>query len=417
MTLEYTLIKKGTLLEFSRESEFEDYLWENLEVLLNLRPLKRQYYSEGNFCDILAITSRKELAILELKVTEDRYIVQQLTRYYRSLYKERPFSGDIDFNKPVKLIAILPKIHSDNLIDVIYNKLNIEFITYNLSEESENIYLSLIDHQSQLQISKTEVRLKEGNDDDSELPKIPGKLIKILSQSSQEEKAKILAIRSKVLRFNKKINETISGDSVIYGCGKTKPIMEIRFDTLREKPTLFLWLPFSSSQTMGYKSRRTLLRIKIWTDWLHVFYLGYIRNGNGVMITPEEFKIFPVNLIPASLLPGKQSKFPELNFHKSYFAPKVSGHTDPIKTFENDSVFHDKYTYSILSFFDRTRQEIYFQKHGDPLAITIKEYIKLIKSRMDLETPLLLSNQLDLSKTDFTLDEFINLALQERLFV
>jgi RecB family endonuclease NucS len=415
MSSEYTLIQKGTLWEFSRESEFEDYLWENLDVLLGVKPLKRQYYSQGNFCDILAVTSQKELAILELKITEDRYILQQLTRYYHSLYKERPFSDEIDFNKPVKLIAMLPKVHSDNLIDAIYSKLNINFITYNLSEESEKVYLSLIDHASQLQISKTEIRLKASEYDDGELPKIPSKLLKILSQSSQEEKAKILAVRSNFLRFNKKINETISGDSVIYGCGKTKPIMEIRFDTLREKPTLFLWLPFSSSQTMGYKSRRTILRIKIWTDWLHVFYFGYIRSGNGVMITPEEYKVFPVNLIPASLLPGKQSKFSELNFHKSYFAPKVSGHIDPIKTFENDQVFRDKYTHSILSFFDRNRQEIYFQKHGDPLAITVKEYIKLTKSRMNLETPLLLSNQLDLSKTDFTLDEFINLALQERL--
>ena len=68
-----------------------------METLLELKPLKRQYYIKGQYCDILAIGKNKELIILELKIAEDRYVVQQLTSYYHSLLEEKPFFDQIDY--------------------------------------------------------------------------------------------------------------------------------------------------------------------------------------------------------------------------------------------------------------------------------------------------------------------------------
>jgi len=65
----------------------EDFVWNHLEQLFQFFPLKRQYISKGEICDILALKD-KQLAILELKNSEDRYIVQQLSRYYDSLIDE-----------------------------------------------------------------------------------------------------------------------------------------------------------------------------------------------------------------------------------------------------------------------------------------------------------------------------------------
>jgi RecB family endonuclease NucS len=70
--------------EFDNEAELENFLWLNLPSLLNLNPFKKQYAIDGQFCDILAIDEQQRLVILELKNTEDRYVIQQITRYYNS---------------------------------------------------------------------------------------------------------------------------------------------------------------------------------------------------------------------------------------------------------------------------------------------------------------------------------------------
>jgi RecB family endonuclease NucS len=44
-------------------------------------------------CDILAIDAQHQLHILELKNSEDRYLIQQLTRYYANLQEVKPFAG------------------------------------------------------------------------------------------------------------------------------------------------------------------------------------------------------------------------------------------------------------------------------------------------------------------------------------
>lgn len=75
------LRKTGQKWEFESEAALEDFVWANLKKLLKLTPLKRQYRVNGQICDIVAVDKNKRLVVLELKNGEDRYIVQQLTRY------------------------------------------------------------------------------------------------------------------------------------------------------------------------------------------------------------------------------------------------------------------------------------------------------------------------------------------------
>ncbi len=103
--------------EFESEEDLENFVWENLPSLLKFNPLKRQNPVNREKSDILAVTPERQLAIIELKNIEDRYIVQQLTRYYDSLCSEKPFSTKINYNKRIRLIAIAPSFHRHNFID------------------------------------------------------------------------------------------------------------------------------------------------------------------------------------------------------------------------------------------------------------------------------------------------------------
>ena len=81
---------------FDSELALEEVVWRNLPSLLNVEPLQRQFSVEGKVCDLLAVDSVGQLMIIELKNTEDRYIAQQLTRYYDALRHadKLPFTAD-----------------------------------------------------------------------------------------------------------------------------------------------------------------------------------------------------------------------------------------------------------------------------------------------------------------------------------
>lgn len=86
------LCQTATGWHFASEAALEKFAWEHLQALLGLTPLKRQHNSNGEICDILAVSPDKALTIVELKNVEDRYLIQQLTRYYANLLAEKPFN-------------------------------------------------------------------------------------------------------------------------------------------------------------------------------------------------------------------------------------------------------------------------------------------------------------------------------------
>jgi hypothetical protein len=131
--------KKDGKIEFRSETELENFVFIHLDRLLNLSPISRQYRIGTEICDVLAADDRKRLTIIELKNAEDRYIVQQLTRYYHGLIERKPRLDGIDYQKPVKLIAIAPSFHTHNFVDKVYNKLDFEFFTFNLTVERSTV--------------------------------------------------------------------------------------------------------------------------------------------------------------------------------------------------------------------------------------------------------------------------------------
>lgn len=91
----------GTKWEFKSETALEDFVWDKATTRINSP--ERQYPVRGQICDILAVNTHGRLVVLELKNTQDRYIVQQLTRYYDALLAEKPFRGEVDYTKFISL--------------------------------------------------------------------------------------------------------------------------------------------------------------------------------------------------------------------------------------------------------------------------------------------------------------------------
>lgn len=86
------LCKTATGWTFANEAALEKFVWEHLHDLLGITPLKRQHSCNSEICDILAVGSDRALTVMELKNAEDRYLVQQLTRYYANLMASSIFS-------------------------------------------------------------------------------------------------------------------------------------------------------------------------------------------------------------------------------------------------------------------------------------------------------------------------------------
>lgn len=139
------LKKVGQGWQFASENNLEDFVWGQLNSLFELSPLKRQYTAYGDICDILALDKNNRLVIIELKNVEDRYIVQQLTRYYHSLLEEKPFQEQVNYQLPVRLIAVAPSFHRHNWLDRKYHKLSFEFMSFTVRQQQNEVYLHLTD--------------------------------------------------------------------------------------------------------------------------------------------------------------------------------------------------------------------------------------------------------------------------------
>ncbi|WP_416675005.1 hypothetical protein [Egbenema bharatensis] len=75
------LIRAGSYWSCEGERALEDIVADYLQSLLSLNLLHRQYLYQEEICDLVATNVDRQLVIIELKNSEDRYIVQQLTRY------------------------------------------------------------------------------------------------------------------------------------------------------------------------------------------------------------------------------------------------------------------------------------------------------------------------------------------------
>ncbi|MEH2300409.1 MAG: endonuclease NucS domain-containing protein [Nostoc sp.] len=300
------LRKTGNSWQFATEADLEDFVWANLKELFGLIPLKRQYYVKGQICDILALRENKQLVVLELKNGEDRYIVQQLTRYYDALQEVKPLQDEIDYQQPISLIAIKPNFHRDNFTDKKYHNLSIDFFELAVLADEFNYYLQIknldVDNEK---VSKIEIPYRDGERNEDIPPPSRG-LMNRLAKCSSEQQEGILKIRQKVLSFDKRMEEISSAVSFRYGNGNSKTskfCAEFYFDS-KGIPIIFLWLGLKNN------SSDRISRARIWTDWQgNALLEGYVPSGIGAKMNSSKKTLLNRVKIMNELAENENSKY------------------------------------------------------------------------------------------------------------
>ncbi|MCC5607566.1 endonuclease NucS [Nostoc sp. CHAB 5834] len=276
--------------KFIDESELETFVWDNLEEIFELKPLTRQLSIKGEICDILATRENNQLAIIELKNTEDRYVINQLTRYYDNLLEEQPLKNNINYDEEISLLAICPSFHRHNLIDEKHSRLNFSLFTFFIAYENNEFYfhLSQIYNQSETKIIKInyqEVHLQnQGNDNISEPPRL---LLDWLGSLTNTEIENLTKIRHQILTFDHRIEETIVNKSIIYaskyGKDKMRKCVEFCYDRKSKKILLFLWLIIPS------RSNKTIARMQIDPTQEYLTYWRYAPVKEGSIFWEKFF--------------------------------------------------------------------------------------------------------------------------------
>ncbi len=280
--------------EFVSEAALEKFVWENLRQLFGIIPLGKQYISNGEICDILAVDNDRRLVVLELKNVEDRYLIQQLTRYYANLLGEKPFAQEVDYSRSVRLIAIAPSYHRHNLIDQECSRLNFELLQFSIVEDEESFHFLLQELGQYLDFKKhlipyqpIETSITEGISEPPEL------LIKWLGGCTKEEQEGFLKVRNKVLACNRRMKEIVDKKAIQYGSGKTKLCAEICFQPKSQKPVLFLWLPTPNTYLYRDSKKPIIGRLRLWTNGQTISHVGHIPEGFGRMKTMGEWEQIP----------------------------------------------------------------------------------------------------------------------------
>ncbi|MBD2364680.1 DUF91 domain-containing protein [Anabaena minutissima FACHB-250] len=310
------LRKTGEGWEFASEAALEDFIWQNLQQLLGFTPLKRQYAVKGEVCDILALNQTKQLIILELKNAEDRYVIQQLTRYYDNLLDEKSFAEQIDYDQPVKLIAAAPCFHRHNLIDCKYNLLEIDLLQVSVLKNNQDFYLQLQDiNTNQTRSIPIPYQELTFSSTSQNIPETPQLLLDWLGSCTGSEQQAILKLREKILSFDERVKEDIEGRNTIrYGRGKSKPIAEICYHRNTHKPIIFLWLPTPTS-----RQKEVIGRLRLWIDGETVTHVGHVPEGFGRMKLQSEWDAMPPEKRPKSMFHSGSSKsFTPVTIRQSY---------------------------------------------------------------------------------------------------
>lgn len=288
--------------EFASEQALEDFVWNRLEDLLQLRPFQRQLVVMGETCDILALTADRQLVIIELKNAEYRHVVQQLTRYYSNLLEERPFSDSIDYEQPVRLIAIAPSFHRHNHIDREYSRLSFEFIEARV-QKGDQFYLELRSENDGSPLVRAVLPYQEPdlNSQREDLAEVPDLLRKWIGACSVTEQQAFLRTRQKILGFDSRMRETVEAKSIQYGTGKTKLCAEICFSQSQQRPILFLWLTLPT-YWKGSARAEMVGRLRLWLHDGKLTYVGHVSTGLGKMRLREEWEAIPESRWPRRTL-------------------------------------------------------------------------------------------------------------------
>ena len=344
------LRKTATGWEFVSEAALEKFIWENLQELFGIYPLRQQYVCQGEISDILAVDNEGRLLVLELKNVEDRYLIQQLTRYYANLLEEKPFQDKVDYSRPIKLIAIAPSYHRHNLIDKTHNNLAFHLFRFTVVEKEDKFYFVLQDLE--LKIVK-EFLLAYQSPETSPVENIsepPQVLIEWLGACSVTEQTEFLKIRSRILGCSPKMKEIVDKKNIQYGAGKNNLCAEICFHQKSQKPILFLWLPLPRTSNFSLWTDKVTRnapaewlnkvgRTRVWSDGQEISHVGHTPEGFGKMkllsewdLTPlvqYQFGLIHLNQLEIELLIPSQ-RFKDMAWIKSHLPINVNSYLGSI---------------------------------------------------------------------------------------
>lgn len=333
---------ESTALGLERESVLEDFVWENLKELLNLTPIARQYCIDAQVCDIVASDEIGRIVVIELKNTEDRYIVQQLTRYYDSLLTHYPFAEQVDYGQAIRLVAIAPTFHKHSLIDRKHSQLHYQFAYFKIAQtEAGSFQFNLTDLDTAQAWSLiipakfrpfiiTSISSDSSHEPIRHLTRPPKSLRRIIEGISSETQARILEIREKILNFDKRMREVGLTTTTKYGLGKgDKDVYEGKlcaeflppiFPGI-SMPRLLLRLPYPKKELArlrhgkAYK-QETTVKGMAWAETAlaeHcsptdiIFYLGKSRTSRSFQCSLEQYACVYKSLT------GKEKKLASLN--------------------------------------------------------------------------------------------------------
>jgi RecB family endonuclease NucS len=311
---------------FENEAHLELFVQSYVLEKLGLTILKKQYAVEGQICDLLAVDEKQQLAILELKNVEDRSLVQQITRYYDAVRRVQPFPEQVDYSQAIRLMAIAPDFHRDNHIDRQYSQLAIEFWRFKIIERANHKYLHLSNIETQQRVQAKipyEESVAELN-----IPNPPKTFQNLIAQCDVPEQQRLLQLRDRLLRFDTRMQETVSGGSVVYGRSKSKPCAELRWDRSRACVVLYLWIPHV--QNRGAKP--IVARMRLWTDWQTISDLGHVPKGNGRKISVREWQagnIRPLNKLLPRQAEHRDRFFTNAQYRHEYIKRQYNVGTNP----------------------------------------------------------------------------------------
>lgn len=237
----------------------------HLEELFGVTPLARQMIVQRQVCDILGVDQHQRLVIIELKNEEDRYVLPQLTRYYSIIMAEKPFRDVVDYDQPIRLMAIAPSFHEHSLIDREYNRLHFEMLTFSMlvpEKERFEFELQCLDTDRVVVIDVPKqfhafiVHEGQLSPDKHRKAQPPKSLIMLSENLSVDQRQELMALREEILAFDDRMIEvgrTVvteyglrKGESEIY---KTKRCAEIRPETPGiHVPCLRVILPYAKRE-------------------------------------------------------------------------------------------------------------------------------------------------------------------------
>ena len=240
--------------KFTSEAALEQCLWENLERCVGYRPIAQQLRVLGEYCDIVAVDAEGTPIIIELKNAEDRYVVQQLTRYYDNLINSSLELLGVDLSRRPKLIAVAPTFHRHNFIDRKYSTLPIQFVELLIEEEDNQFFLKLIDVDKRIFIGAyielyqvSAIQRKKSLYD-----RFSPQLRKLLLTQSDSYADWIISVRNQTLELHESMGEAVTSSTITFGqkrgkktlCTSEKRLC-IRIEKLTQpdKFRIFAYLP------------------------------------------------------------------------------------------------------------------------------------------------------------------------------